>query len=171
MPDALPFSSDRLVFRVAGPDDAAALCRLLRDMDEDAMDDAAEAPVSTEAAADVEAVRKTLAAMAGYPDFHAWLALLDGVPVATFSLLIFPGLSHGGASQAVLDAVVVTRALRGKGIGEEMICQAMRLAAEAGCYKLSLSSNLKRQGAHRFYAALGFREHGVSFHISPDVSE
>jgi len=33
----------------------------------------------------------------------------------------------------------------------------------AGCYKLALSSNLKRAGAHRFYDSLGFERHGFSF--------
>ena len=33
----------------------------------------------------------------------------------------------------------------------------------AGCYKLALSSNLKRADAHRFYDSLGFERHGFSF--------
>jgi len=36
-----------------------------------------------------------------------------------------------------------------------------------GCYKLALSSNLKREGAHQFYEALGFERHGYSFVIRP----
>jgi GNAT superfamily N-acetyltransferase len=40
---------------------------------------------------------------------------------------------------------------------------AMRLAREAGCYKLALSSNRRRERAHAFYERLGFGRHGVSF--------
>jgi GNAT superfamily N-acetyltransferase len=44
-----------------------------------------------------------------------------------------------------------------------MMKDAMRRAAQAGCYKLALSSGLHRPEAHRFYEALGFRKHGHSF--------
>lgn len=44
---------------------------------------------------------------------------------------------------------------------------AMTLAAESGCYKLALSSNLKREKAHAFYDALDFERHGHSFRIAP----
>jgi hypothetical protein len=36
-------------------------------------------------------------------------------------------------------------------------CEECRLA---GCYKLTLSSGLPREGAHRFYESLGFERHG-----------
>ena len=48
--------------------------------------------------------------------------------------------------------------------------QATRLFAEcraAGCYKLTLSSNIARQGAHAFYDSLGFERHGYSFLARP----
>jgi hypothetical protein len=48
-----------------------------------------------------------------------------------------------------------------------MIQEAMRIAANSGCYKLALSSNLKRADAHRFYQSLGFHQHGISFAIDP----
>jgi predicted GNAT family acetyltransferase len=36
---------------------------------------------------------------------------------------------------------------------------------ESGCYKLMLSSNIKRDLAHQFYEKLGFKKHGYSFTI------
>jgi GNAT superfamily N-acetyltransferase len=107
--------------------------------------------------------------MARYPDYRCYLAFDGDVPVATFSLLIFDALVHGGAREALLDGVVVTAARRGQGIGKKVIEDAMRLAANAGCYKVALSSNLKRVQAHRFYESLGFRQHGISLTI--DTSE
>jgi hypothetical protein len=44
-----------------------------------------------------------------------------------------------------------------------MIKRALQIAAGAGCYKMTLSSNLKRVDAHRFYESTGFRQHGISF--------
>jgi GNAT superfamily N-acetyltransferase len=46
-----------------------------------------------------------------------------------------------------------------------MMQHAMRQAREAGCYKLVLSSNQKRERAHTFYESLGFVRHGYSFQI------
>jgi len=46
-----------------------------------------------------------------------------------------------------------------------MMHHAMAFAREAGCYKLVLSSNQKRERAHAFYESLGFQRHGFSFSI------
>jgi GNAT superfamily N-acetyltransferase len=105
--------------------------------------------------------------MARYPDYRCYLAWDGDSPVATFTLLIFDALVHGGSREALLDGVVVTATRRGQGIGRAMIQEAMHLAASAGSYKLALSSNIKRKDAHRFYESLGFQQHGISFAITP----
>ena len=103
--------------------------------------------------------------MSRYPSYACYLALADGEPVGSFALLVFPTLVHDGRLEALVDAVVVAAQWRGRGIGGAMMAEAMQLAAQAGCYKLALSSNSKREDAHRFYRSLGFRQHGVSFWI------
>lgn len=103
--------------------------------------------------------------MSLYPSYASYFGCVHGKPVGTFSLLVYPTLVHSGAYEALVDAVVVEPAWRGRGIGGAMMAEAMRLAAEAGCYKLVLSSDAKRDDAHRFYRSLGFRQHGVSFWI------
>jgi GNAT superfamily N-acetyltransferase len=141
--------------REAGPEDADTLAALLAEMDDE-----------PEARMDAEQMRGLMADMAAYPDFRAYLALDDGVPVGTFTLMVFSSPSHRGARQAMLDAVVVARSSRGQGVGGAMLRHAMQIAAASGCYKMMLSSNLKRADAHRFYEDLGFRQHGISFSIS-----
>jgi GNAT superfamily N-acetyltransferase len=118
-----------------------------------------EEPMSTARAAGI------YREMSRYPSYECYLALADGVPVGTFTLLVFPTLVHDGTREALVDGVVVDPSSRGRGIGGAMMAEAMRLAAQAGCYKLALSSNAKREDAHRFYRSLGFRQHGVSFWI------
>ena len=103
--------------------------------------------------------------MSRYPSYACYLALADGEPIGTFTLLVFPALVHDGRLEALVDGVVVDPQWRGRGVGGAMMAEAMRLAAQAGCYKLALSSNSKREDAHRFYRSLGFRQHGVSFWI------
>jgi len=83
--------------------------------------------------------------------------------VGTLHLYLLPQLAHRGGQAAVVDAVAVDPAFQGRGIGRALMLRAMALAREAGCYKLALSSNLRREGAHAFYDALGFERHGLSF--------
>jgi GNAT superfamily N-acetyltransferase len=49
-----------------------------------------------------------------------------------------------------------------------MMRHAMDRARAADCYKLTLSSNAKRERAHAFYEQLGFARHGYSFLIRLD---
>jgi GNAT superfamily N-acetyltransferase len=63
----------------------------------------------------------------------------------------------------VVEDVAVLPSMQGKGIGRVMMEHARSECRRAGCYKLALSSNLKRTDAHRFYDSLGFERHGFSF--------
>jgi len=145
--------------RVASLDDAGILAALMSEMDDEAQD-----PVTP---ADTAAMRESLVGMAVYPNFRAYILQDDeGNAIATFSLMIFSGPAHLNAKQAMLDAVVVTRAWRGKGVGKSLIRHALDIAAQAGSYKMGLSSNLKRVDAHRFYEDNGFCQHGISFGIA-----
>lgn len=145
-----------LDIRQARLEDAGQLATLMNDMDEPQ----ANAPPTV----DATRMLKILEEMAGYPWFRAYIAHLDGEAVGSFSLLLFSSPTHGGRLQAVLDAVVIRRDRRGAGIGYAMLA----MARAAGCYKMSLSSNLKRVEAHRMYERLGFRQHGISFSIALD---
>lgn len=104
------------------------------------------------------------AAIVKIPNYKIYLVYENHQPVGTFSLLHVPTMMHEGYHKyAVLDAVTVPPKLRSQGIGTQMMKAAMQLSADAGCYKLMLSSNLKRENAHKFYQSLGFEQHGWSF--------
>ena len=113
----------------------------------------------------VAAVTRIHREMRRHPSHTCYLAYADGELVGTFTLLIVPTLAHEQRLHAIVDTVVVARDRRGRGIGGAMMAEAMRLAAEAGCYRLAVSSDLAREDADRFYRSLGFRQHGVSFWI------
>ena len=114
---------------------------------------------------DAEAAERRFARFAAYPDYAVYLAEEDGVPVGTFALLVMDNLAHGGAPAGVVESVVVAAGRRGQGIGGAMMRFAMDRCSEAGCYKLALSSNVRREAAHRFYEGLGFVQHGLSFSV------
>jgi len=102
-----------------------------------------------------------------YPSYRLFVAVLDGQIVGTFALLIMDNLAHRGARSAVVEDVAVRPELQGRGIGRRMMEFARERCREAGCYKMALSSNLKRGPAHAFYDSLGFERHGYSFVIRP----
>lgn len=105
--------------------------------------------------------------MSKYPDYHIFVARFEGKIVGTFALLIMENLAHHGSPSAIVEDVGVLPSFQGQGIGKEMMLFAMDYAKEKGCYKLNLSSNMKREKAHQFYESMGFRKHGFSFMIEP----
>lgn len=100
-----------------------------------------------------------------YPNYHLWVAELEGKVVGTFTLLIMDNLIHQGSPSGIVEAVAVDPQLQGQGIGKQMMQRASAECRAANCYKLALSTNLKRERAHAFYESLGFEKHGYSFRI------
>jgi GNAT superfamily N-acetyltransferase len=109
-----------------------------------------------------------LARFARYPDYTLYVAEHTDRIVGSFALLIMDNLGHLGAPSAIVEDVVVDPTLHGNGIGQAMMNFAANKAREKNCYKLVLSSNAKRERAHRFYEALGFERHGYSFRLRLD---
>lgn len=103
--------------------------------------------------------------MQRYPNYHLYVAELHGSIVGTFALLIMDNLLHLGRPSGVVEAVAVDPAYQGQGIGKAMMQFALEQCRHAHCYKLALSTNLKRKEAHAFYESLGFTKHGFSFVI------
>ncbi len=97
-----------------------------------------------------------------YPFYKVYAAVSGGEVVGTFCILIMNTISDNSKA-GVLEDFVVKKSWQRKGIGTKMIKFAIAVCRKKGCYKLALSSNLKRKGAHRFYKSLKFRKHGYSF--------
>jgi ribosomal protein S18 acetylase RimI-like enzyme len=68
--------------------------------------------------------------------------------------------------KARIEDVVVDGSVRGRGAGEALTREALRLAAEAGAVHVELSSHASREAANRLYRRLGFehRETNVYRH-------
>jgi ribosomal protein S18 acetylase RimI-like enzyme len=61
-----------------------------------------------------------------------------------------------------IEDVVVDEAARGRGVGEALTAEAVRLAGAAGARSLDLTSRPSRQAAHRLYSKLGFEVRDTS---------
>ena len=109
--------------------------------------------------------RRLWARFAAYPDYTLYVAELDGEIVGTFALLVMDNLGHLGRPSAVVEDVAVAPAVQGRGVGRAMMDFARHKSAEKGCYKLTLSSNARRERAHAFYESLGFERYGYCFRV------
>ncbi|PWK25202.1 acetyltransferase (GNAT) family protein [Arcicella aurantiaca] len=104
--------------------------------------------------------------MADYPNYKIYVAEIDNQVVGTFALLIMDNLAHIGTPSGIIEDVVVDTDFQGQGIGKSMMNFALNKGRQFGCYKMVLSSNLKRIEAHQFYENLGFEKHGFSYKIN-----
>ncbi len=98
-----------------------------------------------------------------YANHELYVAAVDTDIVGTFALLIVHHLSHHGARSLIIEDVVVRDDWRGQGVGRALMEYAVRRGQALGCYKLMLSSGIRRERAHAFYENLGFQKHGYSF--------
>jgi GNAT superfamily N-acetyltransferase len=106
-----------------------------------------------------------LTSLSQYPSFRVFVALVDRTIVGTYELLIMDNMAKRGKRSGIVEDVAVDPHTQGQGIGRAMMQHALEQCRQAECYKLTLSSNLKRDDAHRFYDALDFKRHGYSFQI------
>ena len=86
--------------------------------------------------------------------------------VATMQLTFIPGLSRRGTWRAQIEGVRVASSARGHGLGEELIRWAVDRARGRGCALVQLTSDARRQDAHRFYERLGFTASHTGFKLA-----
>jgi ribosomal protein S18 acetylase RimI-like enzyme len=79
----------------------------------------------------------------------------QGAIVGTLTLMI---LLTPGATFGFVEDVVVDEASRGQGIGEALVKECLRLAAEQGARRVELHSGNYRQAAIRLYQRVGFKK-------------
>ena len=109
--------------------------------------------------------RRVFAQIRSMPGHQLLVLEIGGLIVGTTVLLIVPNLGHGALPWAMVENVVVDHRYRHQGYGRLLMEYAVARAREAGCYRLLLSTNKKRRGAHRFYRSLGFDAYGYGFRI------
>ena len=140
---------DGLVLRDARREDVPAIVRMLAD-------DALGATRERNGDPLPQSYYDAFEAMAREPNNRLLVAEMGSELVGTMQLVFIRGLSHQGATHALIEAVRVERPLRGQGIGRRMIAVAVATAREHGCHTVQLSSHKSRTDAHRFYERLGF---------------
>lgn len=103
------------------------------------------------------------------PNDRLYVAERDGEVVGTFQTTLITSMTARGATNLTIEAVQTRADLRGRGIGAAMIAFAIERGREAGVGLVQLTSNNKREAAHRFYRRLGFEQShaGFKMNLSP----
>ncbi|AZQ70158.1 MULTISPECIES: GNAT family N-acetyltransferase [Streptomyces] len=89
-----------------------------------------------------------------------------GAVVGCLQATYIPGLGKGGAERALIEAVRIRADRRGGGLGRTLMTRAVERARARGCALVQLTSNKRREDAHRFYAALGFARSHDGFKLA-----
>lgn len=103
-----------------------------------------------------EAYYRAFAEIEASPGQRLLVLKAGGRILGTASLTIVPNLSYRGRPHAIVDNVIVADGERGKGDGEALMRFCIDQAQATGCTRLSLTTDLRRTDAHRFYERLGF---------------
>ncbi|MBB5852155.1 GNAT family N-acetyltransferase [Amycolatopsis umgeniensis] len=88
-----------------------------------------------------------------------------GEAVGTLQLSIIPGLARKGALRGQIEAVRVRASHRGSGLGGDLMKWAIDESRRRGCALVQLTSDVKREDAHRFYERLGFEASHTGFKL------
>jgi GNAT superfamily N-acetyltransferase len=127
----------------------------------------AESGIASDDAYTLDEAREQFALLRRYPSYRVFVAEMDGRFAGSYALIVLDNLNKRGAKAAIVEDVAVLPSFQGQGVGRAMMEHAREQSRLAGCYKMALSSNLKRESAHAFYDSLGFERHGYSFVIRP----
>lgn len=150
-----------LTIRPARRDDLPAVVRLLADDDLGRERESVNPNQSPAYEAAFEAIQADPA--------HELVVVEDqGDVIGTLQLTVIPYLTYQGGVRAIIEAVRVAPASRGRGVGERLIAWAVERARRRGCHMVQLTTDKRRPGAHRFYARLGFvaSHEGLKLHLA-----
>ena len=85
----------------------------------------------------------------------------SGAIVGSLTLVLF---RIPTAVRAWIEDVVVDESARGRGVGEALNREALRLAGEGGAKTVDLTSRPSREAANRLYQRLGFKQRDTNIY-------
>jgi GNAT superfamily N-acetyltransferase len=96
---------------------------------------------------------------------HALVAELTSHRLAGLATVAIHPRLYSRAPSAQLTALVTDRAARRHGVGRALARAAAEIARTAGCEKLYVRTNRRRQESPPFYRSLGFEETHLTFDL------
>lgn len=142
MSDPMPIS-----LRLAGPEDSAAIARLIGTL---AADLEERSPITPAYVAEILRLRFC----------QVLLAARGEEVLGLLSFSFRPSLFHA-ADSCMIDELVIEPGARNQGIGAVLLDDAIRRAREHACAEVSLSVMTSNVAARRFYRRHGFESEAV----------
>jgi GNAT superfamily N-acetyltransferase len=105
---------------------------------------------------DLKKQKMGLEAIINKPEMGEILVLKgDGKILGMVSLLYSISTALGG-KVAILEDMIIHHAYRGKGLGKELLGEAIRFSKEQNCLRLTLLTDFNNDRAINFYQQFGF---------------
>jgi len=101
------------------------------------------------------------------PNIEVLVAELDNTVVGYITLNFNRSLLNSGTT-VIIHELVVTSELRNKGVGKELVNEAIERSKQLGCTEIGVGTEFTNEHARKFYKDCGFDELGVIFekHLS-----
>lgn len=116
---------------------------------------------------DAERQARGLRLIVERPEVGRIYCATDGYNIVGMVSILFTVSTAEGGRAAWLEDMVVHSSLRGQGIGERLLHEAIGGARAAGCSRITLLTDATNSSAMRFYGRAGFvRSQMVPFRLS-----
>jgi ribosomal protein S18 acetylase RimI-like enzyme len=111
-----------------------------------------------------ERVEESLRKMADSDAYQVLLAEDEGQVVGLLSLSFRHTLFHS-APTALIDELVVEQGHRRRGVGRQLMAEAIERCRAAGCCEIEVSTERSNEAAQEFYRQHGFNHEAVLFEL------
>jgi GNAT superfamily N-acetyltransferase len=115
-----------------------------------------------------EAAQAAFAEIERDPNNAIYVIDIAGEVVGCAQLTVIPGLSRRALKRAQIESVRISSRRRGEGLGRWFLEELIAIARDKGCRLVQLTSDKRRNEAHRFYGSLGFVASHEGFKLSLD---
>ncbi len=96
------------------------------------------------------------------PFYHIIVAEEDDKIVSTCVVVIVRNLTFEHRPYAIIDNIVTHGDFRAQGLATACLQEAKKIAEDAGCFKITLSTSSRLQSTHKFYERLGYNKEGLT---------
>ncbi len=112
-----------------------------------------------------ERQRAAMAEITADPSADVLVGEVDGEIVATLQVNWLRQLTHDGGLICQIEAVRVVAAMRGQGLGTELMQHVLAEARRRGAVRAQLTTMAERTDAQRYYRSLGFHPSHVGMKL------
>jgi ribosomal protein S18 acetylase RimI-like enzyme len=143
-------------FRLANIEDSAVIAQLMTQLIEVGGYESRQVPP--------EQIENNLRKMADSDVYQVLLAEDEGQVVGLLGLSFRHTLFHPAPS-ALIDELVVERGHHRRGVGRQLIAEAIERCRAAGCCEIEVSTERSNEVAQEFYRRHGFSHEAVLFEL------